>query len=448
MVYSITPLPTRLVTIQVSILSPEILILIQQNTDSLVSFSCRSNRLRKDQETQALWCRQLFFVLQSVDNLKEFALGPAIILDPPNQEFNKICANLEKLELDRVKVSLPSLYEESVDTESVVMKPFPRLQSLTLIWNDFPPQCQLELIRKSPNLKSLVWKRGTKLLTESWLSRTLAIPQQLTGLDIGNSHLRDEDMARVIHSIPTLTSLHVRSTPFSNLSFNQLMNHQGANMVQLDLAECTEISSSQIFTVLTSMPKLTKFSASMLKATDFARALPLAIGSDFEFQSQQNSEQQITHQKQQQQQQQQQRLSIQNAWACLDLKELDISIVGPEECSEQELLDHAQSIYNQIGGLKRLETLVLKEVTTDYVNHGPLLNLTLAHGLDRLLGLKRLRELDVHGLTCEMKTAEIEWMASEWINLVEFKGSLSPAPSIKSSLRQLKKIMPGLVVIL
>ncbi|KAF9114812.1 hypothetical protein BGX27_009760 [Mortierella sp. AM989] len=424
----------QLTHIHVSILSPEILIITQQNTDTLTSFSCRSNRLRKDQEAQGLWCRQLFFILEMVPNLTEFALGPVILLDPPNQEFNKICKNLKTLELDRIKVSLPSLYSDSVtaEAESVIMESFPRLESLALIWNDFPPQCQLELIRKSPNLKSLIWRRGTKLLAESWLSGTLAVPQELSMLDIGNSHLEDEDMGRLLALIPSLTALNARSTPFSSNSLAQLVNNQGPDMVELELMECTSLTSEQIQTILTSMPKLKRFSASLLEASDFfisngntgLEAVD-GLGSSVA------------------------QGASAGPWVCLGLEELEISIIGPEVCEETDLARYASAVYDQLGKLRQLRVLSLKEITSDYRDHGPLLDLTLENGLGFLSSLKYLRELNIRGISAKMDKAEVEWIAREWTRLIAIKGPLNSVPGVnaKDLNHQLKRLLPAAVVL-
>ncbi|KAF9347265.1 hypothetical protein BGX26_001242 [Mortierella sp. AD094] len=387
----------QLTSIHCSILSPEILVIAQQNIDTLTSFSCRSNRLRKDQEAQGLWCRQLYFILEMVPNLTEFALGPVIMLDPPNQEFNKICRNLKSLELDRVKVSVPTLYADSVPQESVLMDPFPSLESLTLVWNDFPPQCQIELIRKSPNLKSLIWRRGTKLLAESWLSGSLAVPHQLSSLDIGNSHLEDQDMARLLSLIPNLVALNARSTPFSSHSLTLLMNNQGPNMQELELMDCADLNSDQVFTILTSMSNLKKFSASMLSASDF--------GSDS---------------------------------------------TGPNICGDTDLARYASSIYEQLGKLTQLRALVLKEITSDYQEHCPLLDLTLEKGLANLACLKQLRELHIRGLSAKMGIAELEWMAKEWTGLEVIKGPLSCVTGVdnKPLIRKLKELLPVAIVVL
>ncbi|KAF9369755.1 hypothetical protein BGX21_005812 [Mortierella sp. AD011] len=380
-------------------------------------------------------------------NLTEFALGPVIMLDTPNQEFNKISKNLKRLELDRVKVSVPTLYADTVPQESIVMDTFPSLESLTLVWNDFPPPCQIELIRKSPNLKSLVWRRGTKLLAESWLSGSLAVPPRLSSLDIGNSHLDDQDMARLLSLIPNLVALNVRSTPFSSHSLAQLMNNQGPNMLELELIDCDDLNSDQVFTILTSMPKLKKISASMLNASDFdsssvdisarnTRALDsiATSGGDAEATATATTTSNTT---------------ARPPWVCLGLEELEISIVGPSNCEDIDRARYASSIYKQLGKLTQLRTLVLKEITLDGQERGPLLDLTLEMGLAHLACLKQLRELHTRGLPVKMGSAELEWIAKEWTRLEVIKGPLSCVTGVdnKPLIRKLKELSQIAVVL-
>ncbi|KAF9995020.1 hypothetical protein BGZ80_006529 [Entomortierella chlamydospora] len=432
--YSITPRPVQLTSIHCSILSPEILVITQQNVDTLTSFICRSNRLRKDQEAQGLWCRQLFFILEMAPNLTEFALGPVIMLDPPNQEFNKISKNLKRLELDRVKVSVPTLYADSVPQESIVMDTFHSLESLTLVWNDFPPPCQIELIRKSPNLKALVWRRGTKLLAESWLSGSLAVPSRLSSLDIGNSHLDDQDMARLLSLIHNLVALNARSTPFSTHSLALLMNNQGPNMLELELMDCDGLNSDQVFTILTSMPKLKKFSASMLSASDFDSIA--TSGGDTEATATATAATTSS-------------ITARPPWVCLGLEELEISILGPSTCEDTDHARYASSIYKQLGKLTQLRTLVLKEIILDGQERGPLLDLTLEMGLAHLACLKQLRELHTRGLSVKMGTTELEWIAKEWTRLEVIKGPLNCVTGVdnKPLIRKLKELSPVAVVL-
>ncbi|KAF9344719.1 hypothetical protein BGX34_005399 [Mortierella sp. NVP85] len=409
----------QLTSIHVSILSPEILMIIQQNVETLTSFSCRSNRLRKDLEAQSLWCRQLFFALELVPRLTELAIGPAILLDSPKTVFSKICTHLKKLELDRLKVADRTLYADSIPTEAHELEPFPELEELTLIWNDFPPPCQLELVRKSPKLKSLIWRRGSQLLTQSWLSGTLPVPSDLARLDIGHSHLEDDTMARVLALLPNLVALNARSTPFGARCALQLLENQGPKMIELDLMDCDSLSSTVIQRFLTGMPNLRKFGAARLEASDITTPFMKSNTT----------------------------ASSPSSWVCLDLEELELAIIGVHRIENPAPREACFIIYEQLAQLARLRVLVLRENVSASREEDFRLDWTLRNGLKNLHTLKRLSSLDIQGLHAKVGMEEIEWMAQEWPQLSELKGKLNNKPGVdnKPLERELKRLRPDIV---
>ncbi|KAG9063470.1 hypothetical protein KI688_004354 [Linnemannia hyalina] len=407
--FSTTPQPLRLTSIRVSLLSPEILMITQQNADTLTSFSCRSNRLRRgeaDQEAQALWHRQLFMVLEMVPHLTDLAIGPAVLIDPPTTVFSKVAHSLKRLELDRVKVADRSWYDESTQSAQAfsTLDPFPNLETLVM----------LELIRKAPKLKTLTWKRGTQLLVQAWLSSALPPPTSLTTLDVAHSHIEDGDMAHILTMVPGLTSLNVKSSPFGPQSCAQLLEHHAPNITMLEVSDCHQVTSTMVMTLLSSMPSLLRFSANRIDAGDIARPfLHTLLGETL------SSLAVPSHR--------QPSLSLgDRPWACLGLVELDISIV--RLCSS-EYPSPAQTrclIYEQLSRLKSLEVLSLGETDGSTLRPGnEWLDMTLAHDLDKLSSLKRLRILDIRNLETKMGDAEVDWMAHEWSRLEVVRGNLN-----------------------
>lgn len=429
----------QLTSINVSILSPEILMIAQQNLETLTRFSIRSNRLRKDQDAQGLWCRQLFMVLEMAPNLTDFAIGPAILLDSPKTVFSKICTRLKRLEMDRLKVADRSLYADDVPTEAHELEPFPELESLTLIWNDFPPRSQLELIRKSPKLKSLVWRRGTQLLAQSWLSGTLNVPSELCRLDIGNSHLEDDDMARILSLIPRLVALNARSTPFGARSARQLLGNQGPQMIELDLMDCNQLSSAVIQRFLTNMPNLKKFSATRLEASDITQPFMKVGGEEknasgtTSFSSSSSS------------------LSCYPKptipWTCLGLEELELAIIGVHRIENPSPKEACLLIYEQLSQMRQLRVLNIRENVSASRDVDYLLDWTLGNGLRKLSTLKHLESLNIQGIRAKLGMEEIEWMAREWTELTEVKGKLNRNAGVdnKPLERELKRLRPDIV---
>ncbi|KAF9898222.1 hypothetical protein BX616_004326 [Lobosporangium transversale] len=401
-----------LTSISVSILSPEILMITQHNIETLTSFSCRSNRMRKDQEAQDLWCRHLFHILGMAPHLAELALGPVTLLDPPKNLFNKVCKTVKRLELDRIKVTDRSLYSDSVDPEDISMSTFVSLEALILIWNDFPPQCQLELVRKAPKLKSINWRRGTKLLTESWLSGSLAVPVSLNRLDIGNSHIEDADMARVIAMLPTLEALGARSTPFGTQSALQLIADQRDKMLELDLMDCKDLGSKMIQRMLASMPRLKIFRAANVEAIDIARSFYATKTG-----------------------------AILTSWACLSIEELELVIA--DLCHSQNAWhEEMQSlVFQQLSMLGRIRVLALRASPVLSAEDNHLLELTLESGLRWLASLKRLYELDLGNMPIRMSSEEVMWMVKECPQLRTLSGNVISAVRKSSQLKQELKIL-------
>ncbi|KAF8948315.1 hypothetical protein BGZ47_005617 [Haplosporangium gracile] len=417
--FSTAPRPLRLTSIRVSLLSPEILMITQQNADTLTSFSCRSNRLRRgeaDQEAQALWHRQLFIVLEMVPHLTNLAIGPAVLIDPPITVFSKVARSLKRLELDRVKVSDRSWYDQSIQSIQALstLEPFPKLETLVMVWNDLPPLCQLELIRKASKLESLTWKRGTQLLIQAWLSSALPPPNSLTTLDVAHSHIEDEDMARILTMIPHLTSLNVKSSPFGPQSCAQLLEHHAPNVTMLDVSDCPQVTSTMVMAFLSSMPSLLRFSSNRVDAGYVARPFlhtlledtPSSLPVPSHGQSSQSLED--------------------RPWACLGLVELNISIVGLGSSENPSPAQTRYLIYEQLSRLKHLELLCLGEGDGSTLRPGKeWLDMTLAHDLDKLSSLKRLRSLDIRNLKAKMGDEEIDWMAHEWSKLEVVRGNLN-----------------------
>ncbi|KAG9319065.1 hypothetical protein KVV02_002405 [Mortierella alpina] len=466
-------------------LTPEILMVAQQSVDTLVTFSCRANRLRKDLQAQSLWYRQLFLILEMAPQLQHLSIGPAVLLDSPMEIFGAtFFQTLNSLELDRIKIADPRWYaadaagaEPDPDSESarlmsalkttaIELQTFPQLETLILIWNDLPPQCQLELIRKSPNLRSLTWRRCTKLLADSWLSSSLPIPAKLTRLDIAHSHIGDEDMERLLAMMPDLTALNVRSKPFGLQSCLRLLQNQArrspeAEMVELDLVDCSELSSAMIQKLMSSLPKLKVFGASKLEASDVVNAFlsstatrPVSSSS-----SSSSSETMVLHATTAQGLLADLGAGVISAgafirapsepWACLNLESLELSIVGFYRCDNPGPALARDLVYEQLAQLVNLRVLILGENAgsvqppTHYM-----LDWTLSNGLDKLARLRRLQELDIRGLRAKMGLVEVKWMAHSWQNLQKLTGVLcydANTNELKALEREFKKLHPNVV---
>ncbi|KAF9288995.1 hypothetical protein BGZ68_010226 [Mortierella alpina] len=481
--FSTAGLPMQLTSIHVSMLTPEILMVAQQNVDTLVSFSCRANRLRKDLQAQSLWYRQLFLILEMAPRLQHLSIGPAVLLDSPTEIFGAtFFQSLKSLELDRIKLADPRWYaaeaagaEPEPDSESarlmnafktavIDLQTFPRLETLILIWNDLPPQCQLELIRKAPNLRSLTWRRCTKLLADSWLSSLLPIPANLTRLDVAHSHISDEDMERLLVMMPGLTALNVRSKPFGLKSCLRLLQNQARGspetaMVELDLVDCSELSSAMIQKLMSCLPKLKVFGASRLEAGDIVDAFMSSTGASSVPPSSFSSEAMTVHATTAPDLLSDFGAGVISAgafmrapsapWTCLTLESLELSIVGLYRCDNPGPTLARDLVYEQLAQLVNLRVLILGEnVGSVQPPTHYLLDWTLPNGLDKLARLTRLEELDIRGLRAKMGMKEVQWVAHSWQNLRKLTGGLcydANKNELKALERELKTLRPDVV---
>ncbi|KAF8924005.1 hypothetical protein BGZ58_002286 [Dissophora ornata] len=419
MAFSTQAPPMQLTSISCTILSPEILMIASQNIETITSFTCRSNRLRKDEEAQGLWYRQLFSILEEAPRLLSLAIGPVILLDLPKEMLSKVSRTLKYLELDRVKITTKTLSAATIveGPESgngySSFELFPELEELRLIWNDFPPQSQLEIVRQSPKLKTLSWRRSARFLSQAWLSGSLAVPAGLTKLDIGHSHIDDVDMATLLSLTPNLRALNARGTPFGTRSALQLLESPEMvdQMEELELLECMNLSSAMVQTFLRTLHNLRKFSASRVEAADIARtyrnagnnfiAIPTSVPI--------------------------QRLGREPSptWGCLGLEVLELGIVGLYRCRSPGPVEARSFIYEQLEQLTQLQVLTLSENSSLARESDYLLDLRLDSELYLLRGLKRLRELNVMGLRPKMQMDDIRWIATEWVGLKKLRGKLN-----------------------
>ncbi|KAG0298212.1 hypothetical protein BGZ98_000292 [Dissophora globulifera] len=460
-------------------LSSDILMIVQQSISTLVRFRCRSNRLeKKGGQSQALLYRQLFSILEMAPALKELAFGPVVLLDPIEDMLAKVSGRLERLEMNRVKHAaqvLPSvpiltpienrvvamtaataattllqeldkqeqkqLLQEEQQREVLMLESFPKLKSLSLIWNDFPDDFQLNLICRSPKLESITWRRNTQVLTHAWLHQTLPVPENLTYLDIGHSHMDDDKIAQLLSMLPQLTGLCVRSTPFGDMSSMQLITHQAGQLEELDIVDCEQIHGGWIDYMLTVMPKLRLFAATELKAKHMIQSSWL---DPIPYAEAPKGLRNLTAELMATTTMATTATAVSNPgssaiamlgpecnqiqprqWVCFGLESLELTITelnlsGDVLTSEKALV----TFYNQLALLTQLQVLTLCENIQPYEGKLFMIDLRLEHGLAKLAGLKRLRKLNITGLRAAMDEEEVKWMAREWPALEEVCGRL------------------------
>ncbi|KAG0226988.1 hypothetical protein B0O80DRAFT_493243 [Mortierella sp. GBAus27b] len=113
-------------------------------------------------------------------------------------------------------------------------------------------------------------------------------------------------------------------------------------------------------------------------------------------------------------------------WICeKTLRELNISIMsdwGELDAHSSNLRRDLQNeIYGRMGRLVKLEKLCLKDM-----------ELSMASGLDRLSGLKNLKELNISRMIGSIGVEEFQWMTENWPRWDTISGP-SPKQSIQSA---------------
>ncbi|KAI1315838.1 hypothetical protein EDD11_000273 [Mortierella claussenii] len=466
----------QLTSISVTMLSPEILMITQQSAETLQVFRCHSNHMQKDIETHGLWCRQLFIILGMCPQLSSLSLGPMILLDDPKKVFQKVCTTLRILELDRVKLADQSLYA-TADNDDVTIAlerislggvMFECLEKLTLVWNDFPPNFQPLLVRQCPALKEIIWRRRATELTSCWLSGEMSVPVGLRVLDIANSYVMDADIARVLAMIPTLEVFRASGMPFGTLSAIQLMkqdqenvqrqrhgHHGGTRIRELDVTKCVQLSSAMIQRMLMTLSGLRVFRATMLEASDIARAFLQETRGDLAENAQEldavGSSPSAFATTTCIQAQTQVRTG---AWTCLELEELDLSIQGLYRSENPDPVETRLLVFDQLSQLRQLRILALQEpliISTPQEPKERLLELTLDTGLGRLWTLKRLQDFVVRNMAATIGTQEVEWMAREWTGLRALRLEMGPLysrddPKVRGVVVKMKQLRPDVEV--
>jgi hypothetical protein len=119
-------------------------------------------------------------------------------------------------------------------------------------------------------------------------------------------------------------------------------------------------------------------------------------------------------------------------WQCeKSLKTLKVTLVGvprPDLMGDDVVFEaypgqaretHDQ-IYDRLARLASLEVLALEG--NHYHHMSGCLEMSLESGLDKLSGLKLLRELDTNGLRTKIGVKEVQWMTEHWPRLRVVRG--------------------------
>ncbi|KAF9963835.1 hypothetical protein BGZ70_007149, partial [Mortierella alpina] len=215
---------------------------------------------------------------------------------------------------------------------------------------------QLMFMVQCPVLEHITWIREGHSMPLQYFGELWALGNRgLKSLDISNGCVPDEEMALMLENLTQLESLVVRESQFGRASLAIIMESGLKDRLQvLDLIDCDDVTPAMAIEILTSCKALKSFSADRIRALDVIENGP---------------------------------------WACENLVELRVVVVGPSALSPNE----TQSlVYNVIARLSKLRLLSLGRQGTGTKEwwRKSVLDLSLANGLAHLSGLKELEEFD------------------------------------------------------
>ncbi|GJJ78223.1 hypothetical protein EMPS_10582 [Entomortierella parvispora] len=259
----------------------------------------------------------------------------------------------------------------------------------------------------------------------------------------------------------------------------------GPALASLNLKGCAEVSSKTLQTMLETFSDLRVFKATFLSVRDMLDFGPLQSNSTG------NSSRKAHY--------------FHRPWACLQIENLEVtfcdlailgqflprstcvdgpeSIVcqlgvgtgGPSSFAAPDTVNSSgdsglrslpstlmvdlarQVVYDQLSKLTKLVRLGLGENTLTrtvdplrplahnirkLVKHDPVLDLTLAHGLETLGSLTRLEELDLQSASPQMNISDVQWMVQAWPQLRKLRSQLSPPEKHNQIVSYLKEYHP------
>ncbi|KAI8349981.1 hypothetical protein B0O80DRAFT_500925 [Mortierella sp. GBAus27b] len=270
---------------------------------------------------------------------------------------------------------------------------FPNLEKLEMIlsWSLTLGQ-QLEVIRRSPRLKALVWDLcGSERNLSSLPNIISTYCPHLEALEMIDGRDVSVDVSSVLDSCQRLSTLTLAGFEFDARALVSLSRHF-SHLAHLDIEDC-HFTSSTILLVLTSCPLLESLSADTLDACDI-----LGI-----------TENQEGHQTFQPQD-----------WVCTNLHSFTVFICGLEGKPNEWQIE----VLKQLSRLTRLSTLRIGCWGVGGTELCDGLDLRLRSGLGILSGLY-LRELAFCGLWQEMEDEDVRWMVEAWPELSYVTGRLN-----------------------
>ncbi|KAI8349990.1 hypothetical protein B0O80DRAFT_531434 [Mortierella sp. GBAus27b] len=269
-----------------------------------------------------------------------------------------------------------------------------------------PAELQLEMLRRSPQLKSLVWfltydydisKFPEIITTHCPHLESLVLRNAFTSVDIGS----------ILDSCHRLSKLVLSDIEFDDRAQWSLSRHY-SYLVHLDLACCGTVTSLMVQQVMVSCPRLDTFHALRLDARDILGVPTMdTSGASGSIGDQQDANQVLHPQD----------------WVCTSLRELSIYICG----LGGKPVEWHRDVLRQLSRLTKLEDLRIGGWIGPVIPRDGLY-LKLTSGLGVLSSLRRIQILKFERLWQEMEEDDVRWMVEAWPRLSCVSGILSSRP--------------------
>ncbi|KAH7053753.1 hypothetical protein BKA57DRAFT_454416 [Linnemannia elongata] len=324
--------------------------------------------------------------------LKSFSL-PEFVYDT-QQVFWRAVSRFEEVEYSGYDQSRRGLY---LDVDLSRLK---RLTYLTLDGND-AQEHDLRVLRKCCGLTRLRWSRTFEDLPVD--AFVVCLEQStwplLEDLALDRVTHTDEDFAAIIHHVPPLKHLRLRSTTFGPVCFGQLRVRHFYTLRTLRMEACRHFSSRMALDVLLHCPHLENFQAGHVSAEDL--------------------------------------LATPQPWACHGLRYLEVSFDG--------YIDGLESsnwlVFEQLSRLTLLEEIDVRSRDDwgqiRFASLTGMLQWRLDIGLELLAPLRRLRSLRLDRKAQNISRRDVEWMLDHWPLFERIYGDLSKEWELEKELTKL-----------
>ncbi|KAG0218602.1 hypothetical protein B0O80DRAFT_531433 [Mortierella sp. GBAus27b] len=273
-----------------------------------------------------------------------------------------------------------------------------------------PVELQLEMLRRSPQLKSLGWcptpghdisKLPGVITTHCPHLESLVLHDAFNSVDIGS----------ILDSCQRLSKLVLSDIEFDDRAQWSLSRHY-SYLVHLDLICCGTITSLMVQRVMVSCPRLDTFHAPRLDASDILGVPTMDTSDAGGSIGDQQDAKQVLHPQD---------------WVCTSLRELTIYICGLED----KPVEWHRNVLRQLSRLTKLEDLRIGGWTGPGMSRD---GLDLKSGLGVLSSLKRIQILMFDRLWQDMEEDDVRWMVEAWPRLSCVSGILSSRPKRRQQL--------------